>query len=405
MSKEKMPHLAKVSPTLYRCRRCGMCGNKVNASVPYICPVRESTAGFDHFYARGKTVIAQALLEGKIEPSKELSEALFSCTLCSNCMTQCGSLDQDTGEALVDTTAIVQAMRADFLQNHPDWIDPAYQGVLQATRQYNNPWGLPRSAREKWAQRMGLKHALQKPAPVLLFIGCTMASSQALSERAKKAAEILQKAGVDFAILGKDEPCCGSVQKRIGDPALAGAMRDENITLFNRLGCNTIVTLCAGCSSMLKKEYADAPTKLEPRVVHIVEFLPKLLQEKKLVLKKTASLRAAYHDPCHLGRYLGIYDEPREILNALPGVTLLERAATRENTICCGAGGGMRVFESGVLAEQIGRAAVESAAATGAEALVTACPFCEMNLDAAAKNANSHIRICDIIDLVHEALA
>ena len=252
---------------------------------------------------------------------------------------------------------------------------------------------------------MGLKQAGKEPAPVLLFVGCTMASSQALSGRAKKAAQILQKAGVDFAVLGKDEPCCGSVQKRIGDPALAGAMRDENIRLFNRLGCTTIVTLCAGCSSMLKKEYADAPAKLEPRVVHIVEFLPKLLQEKKLVLKKTASLRAAYHDPCHLGRYLGIYDEPRDILNALPGVTLLERTATRENTICCGAGGGMRVFESGVLAEQIGRAAVESAAATGAEALVTACPFCEMNLDAAAKNANSHIRICDIIDLVHEALA
>jgi Fe-S oxidoreductase len=319
-------------------------------------------------------------------------------------MTQCGSLNQDTGEALVETTTIVQAMRADFLQNHPEWIDPAYQGVLQTTRQYNNPWGLPRTAREKWAHRMGLKHALQELAPVLLFIGCTMASSQALSEQAKKAAEILQQAGVDFAILGKDEPCCGSVQKRIGDPALAGAMRDENISLFNRLGCTTIVTLCAGCSSMLKKEYADAPTKLEPKVVHIVEFLPELMKEKRLHLKKTLSLRAAYHDPCHLGRYQDIYDEPREILNALPGVTLLERTATRENTICCGAGGGMRVFESGVLAEQIGRTAVESAAATGAEVLVTACPFCEMHLDAAAKNVNSRIRICDILDLVHKAL-
>jgi Fe-S oxidoreductase len=319
-------------------------------------------------------------------------------------MTQCGSINQETGEALVDTTAIVQAMRADFLQNHPEWIDPAYQGVLQATRQYHNPWGLPRTARGKWAQRMGLKHALQEPAPVLLFIGCTMASSQALSERAQKAAQILLKAGVDFAILGKDEPCCGSVQKKIGDFELAHAMREENIGLFNRLGCTTIVTVCAGCSSMLKKEYGDAHIKLEPKVVHIVELLPKLIKEKQLALKKMASLRAAYHDPCHLGRYLGIYEEPREVLNALPGVTLLERTATRENTICCGAGGGMRVFESGELAERIGRAAVDSAAETGAEALVTACPFCEMNLDAAARNANSPIRICDIIDLVHEAL-
>jgi len=251
---------------------------------------------------------------------------------------------------------------------------------------------------------MGLKHAQKEPAPVLLFIGCTMASSQILSERAKKAAQILQKAGVDFAILGKDEPCCGSVQKRIGDPALAGTMMEENISLFNSLGCKTIVTLCAGCSSMIKKEYGEAQNKLEPNVVHIVEFLPKLIKEKKLVLKKTPSLRATYHDPCHLGRYLGIYDEPREILSALPGLTLLERTATKENTICCGAGGGMRIFESGVLAEQIGRAAVESAAGIGAEALVTACPFCEMNLDAAAKNLNNQIRIYDIIDLVYEAI-
>lgn len=402
--KEQMDNLKKVSQTLYSCRRCGMCGNKATAAVPYICPVRESTAGFDHFYARGKTVIAQGILEGTIEPSRELAEVLFSCTLCSNCMTQCGSLDQDTGEALVDTISIVKALRADFLQNHPEWIDPAYHNALNATRQYHNPWGLPRTARDKWAQKMGLKRARKEPAPVLLFIGCTMASSPTLSERAQKAALILQKAGVDFAILGKDEPCCGSVQSRIGDLTLANAMMEENIGLFNRLGCKTIVTLCAGCTSMLKKEYGAAQTKLEPNVVHIVEFLPKLLKEKKLALRSRPALRITYHDPCHLGRYLGIYDEPRDILNALPGVTLLERAATKENTICCGAGGGMRIFERGVIAEQIGRAAVESAAGTGAEALVTACPFCEMNLDTAAKSLNHQIRIYDIIDLVYEAI-
>jgi Fe-S oxidoreductase len=319
-------------------------------------------------------------------------------------MTQCGSINQDTGEEMVDTTGIVKALRADFLQNHPEWIDPAYRAALNATRQYHNPWGLPRAARDKWAHTMGLKRARKEPAPVLLFVGCTIASSPTLTERAQKAAHILQKAGVDFAVLGKDEPCCGSVQSRIGDLALAGAMIEENISLFNSLGCETIVTLCAGCTSMLKKEYGAAATTLEPKVLHAVEFLPQLIKEKRLVVKETPSLRATYHDPCHLGRYLGIYDEPRDVLNALPGITLLERTATRENTICCGAGGGMRIFESGVLAEQIGRAAVESAAETGAEALVTACPFCEMNLDAAAHNANNPIRIYDIIDLVYEAI-
>jgi Fe-S oxidoreductase len=404
MAKESMHNLKKVSQSLYSCRRCGMCGNKVTTGVPYICPVRESTPGFDHFYARGKNVIAQGLLEGEIEPSQELAEVIFSCTLCGNCMTKCGSVNQDTGEALVDTTKIVEAMRADFLENHPTWIDPAYRNILSSTRQYSNPWGLPRTAKEKWAKSMKLKNAQKEPAPVLLFIGCTMASSQELSARASKAAEIMSTAHVDFAILGKDEPCCGSVQKRIGDVAFAHEMMEENINLFNSLGCETIVTLCAGCANMLKNDYGETKEKLKPRVLHIVEFLPKLIQEGKLQLKGKHSLKATYHDPCHLGRHMGVYDQPRAILNALPGVDLIERYATRENTICCGAGGGMRIFESGSLAAKTGQAAIESAVQEGAEALVTACPFCEMNLDAAAGSSNNQIPVYDIIDLVYETL-
>jgi glycolate oxidase len=381
-----------------------MCGNKVTTGVPYICPVRESTPGFDHFYARGKTVIAQGLLEGEIEPSQELAEVIFSCTLCGNCMTQCGSVNQETGEALVDTTKIVEAMRADFLQNHKEWIDPAYKSVLNSTRQYNNPWELPRTAKGKWAKGMKFKNARKEPASVLLFIGCTIASSQALSARARKAAEILDDANIDFAILGKDEPCCGSVQKRIGDVELAHEMMEENINLFNSLGCETIVALCAGCTNMIKNEYKQAEVTLKPRVLHIIEFLPKLITEGKLHLRGKHSLKVTYHDPCHLGRHMGIYDPPRAILNALPGVDLIERYATKENTICCGAGGGMRIFESGSLAEKIGQATVQSAIEVGAEALVTACPFCEMNLDAAARSSNNHIPVYDIIDLVYETL-
>ena len=404
MGKESMYNLRKVSQSIYSCRRCGMCGNKVATGVPYICPVRESTPGFDHFYARGKTVIAQGLLEGEIEPSQELAEVIFSCTLCGNCMTQCGSINQDTGEALVDTNKIVEAMRADFLENHPTWIDPAYRSVLSSTRQYNNPWGLPRTAKGKWAKGMKLKNARKEPAPLLLFVGCTMASSQELSPRARKAAEIMSTANVDFAILGKDEPCCGSVQKRIGDVELAREMMEENVNMFNSLGCETIVTLCAGCANMLKNDYRETKEKLKPKVLHIVEFLPKLIQEGKLQLRGKHSLKVSYHDPCHLGRHMGIYDEPRAILDALPGVDVIERPATKENTICCGAGGGMRIFESGSLAEKIGQATLQSAIEVGAEALVTACPFCEMNLETAAKNPKNQIPVYDIIDLVYEAV-
>lgn len=406
MGKKEMNNLRKVSTFIYSCRRCGMCGNKVSAGVPYICPVREATPGFDHFYARGRTVIAQGLLEGRIEPSRDLAEVIYSCTLCGNCMTQCGSVNQETGEPLVDTVRIVEALRADFLENHPEWVDPAYRGVLSSTRQYNNPWGIPRTAKEKWAKKLKVKNARKEPAPVLLFVGCTIASSQELSARAQKAAQIMAGAKVDFAVLGKDEPCCGSVQKRIGDRKLAREMTEENIRLFNSLGCETIVTLCAGCANMLKNDYKEAAGTLTPKVLHIVEFLPQLIQGGKLALGGSKhSLKVAYHDPCHLGRHMGIYDEPRAILAAVPDIAVVEREATKENTICCGAGGGMRLFETGSLAEEIGARALESAAEAGAEALVTACPFCEMNLSAASKGLDSRLPVYDVIDLVYEALS
>jgi len=404
MNKRQMKKLSAVKGYIYNCRKCGACGGKVTARVPYVCPVREATPGFEHFYSRGKIIIAQGMLEGSIAPSASLAEAMYSCTLCGNCMVQCGAIDQETGQPLVNTTKIVEAMRADLLGQNPELVDSAYRALLKSTRQYDNPWGVPRATKGKWTKGLGLKDAQKEQAPVLLFTGCTVPSNPSLLERAKKAAAILKKAGVDFAVLGQHEPCCGSVQKRIGDFELAREMMEKNISLFNATGCDTMVTLCAGCCSMLKNEYAEAETALKPKVLHFVEFLEKLIAKKKFSFPGNKSLSVAYHDPCHLGRHLGVFDAPREILQSLPGVKLVERAATRENTICCGAGGGMRIFSNGTIAEDIGVKAAMAAQQAGAEAIVTACPFCELNLSAAAKRLDSPLPVYDIIDLVSDAL-
>ncbi len=401
---DKNKALKDFSLAVYSCRKCGQCGNKVTDAVPYVCPIKEASPGFDHFYSRGKIVIAQGLLEGDINSSEELAKVVYSCTLCGNCLLKCGAIDRESGEPMVDTVGIVEAMRTDLLKEHPEWVDDEYKALLTTTNQYDNPWGVPRSVKEKWAKKLSLPNALQKSSEVLLFVGCTAASNPALNARAIKAAEILLKAGVDLSILGKDEPCCGSVQKRIGAADQARVMMNKNISLLNKTECKTIVTLCAGCANALKNDYSKGKEKLKPRVLHLVEFLAQLLKTGKLQLDKNQNRKVTYHDPCHLGRHMEIYDAPREVLKALPGIEFVERTATRENTICCGAGGGMRLFESGTLAGKIGQAAVESAAQTGAETLVTACLFCEMNLEASAKIMNSQIRVDDIIDLVHEAV-
>ncbi len=402
--KNRRKALKAVGRSVYSCRKCGQCGNKVTGMVPYICPVREASPGFDHFYSRGKIVIARGLLEGELEPSRELAEVIYSCTLCGNCMLKCGAVDRDTGGPLVDTVGIVEAMRSDFLEEHPEWVDDAYKAMLTATHQYDNPWGVPRSAKDKWIKKLSVPNALQTPSEVLLYAGCTTASNPALHTRAVKAAEILMKAQVDCAVLGKDEPCCGSVQRRIGAVAQADEMMNRNIRLFNKTGVKTIVTLCAGCANALKNDYGSGEEKLVANVLHIVEFLARLLKNGSLKPEKHLNRKVTYHDPCHLGRHMGVYDAPREVLNALPGVEVVERAATRENTICCGAGGGMRIFESGNFASKTGRAALESAAQTGAEALVSACPFCEMNLEAARTTTGSGPAVQDILDVVHETI-
>ena len=402
MGKQEMKDLSLVSHFIYNCRKCGLCGSKFTARVPYVCPVKESTGGFEHSTARGKIILAQGLLEGAIRPSRELAEIIYTCTLCGNCQIQCGSIDNSTGLPLVDTTRVIEAMRADLLREHPELVDQAYQTMFNSTRQYDNPWGLPRTVKERWAKGLFLKDARKEPHEVLLFTGCTIPSNPALGARARKAALILKKAGVDFAVLGKNEPCCGSVQKRVGATDLAQEMMKRNVTLLNSLGSSAIITLCAGCYHMLKQEYQTGETPLKPKVYHFVEFLSHLIKKETLSFKKKKTLTVTYHDPCHLGRTMRIFEPPREILKALPGITLVERVATRENTICCGAGGGMRLFGGGILAEEIGKAAVLAARDAGAEAVVTACPFCELNLDAAARQLGFPLAVYDITDLVSE---
>jgi len=287
MVKSTMRELKKVRRFIYSCRKCGVCRYKMTGKMPYVCPVKQASPGFETFSSRGKIILAQALLEGQIEPSAGLASAAYSCTMCGNCMTQCGATDPDTNSPLVDNPAIVEALRADLLREHPEYVPEAYHHALAVTRQYGNPWGMPRSARGKWAKGLKIKDAQKEHADVLLFAGCTMSLNPELTPRIKKAVAVLQAAGADLGILGAAEPCCGSVQQRIGARELAAEMIANNVKQLNSLGSTAIVTLCAGCCNMLRKEYAHAEEKLAPKVYHLVEYLARLIREKNLPSQKS----------------------------------------------------------------------------------------------------------------------
>jgi len=399
---DHLKNLRVQAPAIYSCRSCGMCGNKMTSNVPYVCPLREVTSGFDHFYARGKIIIARGLLEGSLEMTPDLAEAAYGCMLCGNCMTQCGATDRTTAEPLVDTVGIVEAMRADLLHEHPEWVAQGYHLLLAATRQYDNPWGTPRSTREKWCRGLDLPRTAQDGTGVLLFVGCTIASTPALHARARKAVAVLRSVGINPVILGRDEPCCASVQRRIGALDMARDMVRRNTKALNETGCSEIVALCAGCANMLANDYRSAG--LTARVRHIVPFLAELLAQGRLALHHEYARTVCYHDPCHLGRHMGIYDQPRDLLRVVPGLRLVERPASGPNTLCCGAGGGMRVFEDGARALEIATVGLLSAREAGAVEMVTACPFCELNLDAASRSMPDGMPVLDIIDVVHAAV-
>ncbi len=396
--------LDRVSSSVYNCRKCGMCGNKMSQTVTYVCPVKEHTEGFEPFYARGKLIIAQGLLEDKIKHTPELVTIMYSCSLCGNCVQQCAMINPKTGLPLVDTIQVVEATRTDLLREHPEYVPPEYRRALAATRSYDNPWGVGRKYKNKWAYGLSLKNALKDKSDVLFFIGCTIAASPLLIQRARKAVLILQQAGIDMAILGGDEPCCGSVQRRIGDSALFEDMQRRNIELINSLNVKEIITMCAGCYHTLKKEYSQSGTFLKSQVFHIVEYLSSIIQRGGLSFEKPQNIKVSYHDPCHLGRQMKIFEPPRQIIASLPGIELVERRATKENTVCCGAGGGMRMLDGGDLAVRIGKDALLSAVEAGAEAIVTACPFCEMNLDTASQTLDSALPVYDIVDMVYDAI-
>jgi heterodisulfide reductase subunit D len=214
-------------------------------------------------------------------------------------------------------------------------------------------------------------------------------------------ARLLQEAGVDFAILGPDEPCCASKLRRMGDetfPAEAG----RRIAQLRGLGAATIVASCAGCFKGLHGDFARLPDGVLP-VLHLTQLLARLLDEGRLPLRHAVPLRVTYHDPCHLGRHSQIYAEPRRVLAAVPGIELVEMPRTGAYSSCCGMGGGLKLANEG-LQHRMGAQRVREAEATGAAAVVTPCQTCCIGLLNGVKEAGSPLRVLHLNEVLGRAV-
>jgi Fe-S oxidoreductase len=334
---------------------------------------------------------------------------IWTCTTCGACMHVC-PVEIEHIPKIVGLRRSRVLMESKF---------PAELGASFRNMETNsNPWGVGFAKRADWAEGLDVKRVQDHPRPEYLFwVGCSGSFDEEARKTARAFAGLLRRAGVDFAILGVEEKCCGDAARRLGNEYLFQSLAAETIELFARYGIRKVLTICPHGFNTLKNEYPKlldiAPALSDAakahfrtvEVFHHTEFLKSLVASGTLKVRPGASGALTYHDPCYLGRHNGILDPPREILGGLTPRKLIELRNHGEHSFCCGAGGGLMWTEES-LGRRINHLRSEEVIASGAEACATACPFCQTMLrDALKDKSREDIAVKDIAVLMAENLA
>ncbi len=360
---------------IMRCMRCGFCRP--------LCP----TWGFSEWDTgspRGRMMLVRGMLQGDLEPSEYIADRLYLCTTCGYCEWRCPA-----GTKTVD---IIEAARADLADLGLGRKSHHY--IEERIREENNPLGEAKEERTSWASK-----ELPQKGDLMYFVGC-MASyrEQGTAKATLNLIETVNPEG-GYSVIG-DELCCGSVLLRTGHREVAKALAEKNAELIKKSGAKIITTSCAGCYRTIRKDYELLGIDLNGvEILHFPELLNRWIDEGKLKPKNGEKIVVTYHDPCHLGRHMKVYDEPREVLKKL-GVEVREiPLRNRETSACCGAGGGVRAeYKDSALEAATER--LKQAEETGAKILVTPCPFCTFNLREAAAKNNIDMKVYDLVELV-----
>jgi Fe-S oxidoreductase len=280
-------------------------------------------------------------------------------------------------------------------------VHPNVKTALESTFRQGNPLTMPRDQRGAWASDLSLK-PMAEGTEYLYYVGCTPSYDPRVQKVARSLVTILQKAGVDFGIMGNQENCCGSEVRRLGEAGLFEMMSEENTETFKGLGVNKMFTTSPHCFNAYRNDYP----KNGMQVQHYTQILAGLVVGKKLEFSGRLEKSITYHDPCYLGKHNGVFDEPRAVLAAIPGAKLIEMDRSRTKSLCCEGGGGRMWLEGTNPGLRLAQLRVKEALETGAEVLATACPFCLLTLDEAVKHLNDEdkLRVMDVAELVAQAL-
>lgn len=399
--------------TVRQCARCSICKyiDSWEVKEPRFsksCPTNAYNV-FDAFSSQGRNDIIYAVLQGRLEydDSPNFLDYIFMCDTCGACDASCKRVQQ------MEVLRAHMDFRARLVEE--GYTLPQHMPVLESLHENDNTVFKEKASRGKWAEGLDVRRLAESAAEVVFHAGCQLSFDEELWSIPRNAVDILKRAGMDVGIGGSEELCCGA---RVYDMGYRGEFTkyaESNIEEWKRVGAKTVITACSDGYYALKRHYPDLGGKFE--VLHIVEILHRLIKSGLVKFSKQIPLDVTYHDPCHLGRRLaqapgyyipgtavdGLYDEPREIIKSIPGIKLIEMYRIKEYAWCCGAGGGAREaypeFSSWTAEERIAEAR-----AVGAEAIVTACPWCERNFKDAIERSGVKMKVYDMVDLVHEAM-
>ncbi|TXT65245.1 MAG: CoB--CoM heterodisulfide reductase iron-sulfur subunit D [Promethearchaeota archaeon] len=375
------------------CSNCSMCRE---VCPTYLISRKESK------FAGGRMRILRTFIEEGLKFSGDFIEMIAFCTTCKRCEEIC--------PIELDYVEILEKIRKDIINKAKRTIDKQNKFIPYLVEN-KNPYGEPQQNRMIW---MNKELNITSSGKYAYFVGCT--SSYRAKECAINTAKILSKILKEgFVLLKEDEYCCGSPYLRTGLVDLTFSYENQliefhledyikqNINTLKERGVKKIIFNCAGCYKTAKNDWGKfTESQLPFQLIHLSEFIVDKLKKKEIDFKKWPK-KITYHDPCHLGRHMGIYDEPRKILNAIPAVKLIEMEHTRQEAICCGAGGGFKAgFPEDSL--EIAKIRIKEALKTGAEIIATSCVFCKNQLNLAIQKMNKEIKVLNIEDIVADRI-
>jgi heterodisulfide reductase subunit D len=365
------------------CIKCSTCKYSYKEFEPS-CPSGEQFL-FESYWASGRIRIIRGLLLGDLEWNEELKDPIFACTTCGACMDSCQAPHAD------DIVNMIEALR-ELAVKH---IGPAknQEFLISRCEESCNPYGEPNSDN----QELKKKYQLPDKAEWVYYIGCT--SNYRQKELRDSTIRFLKKIGINFTLI--DEHCCTSPMIRTGQIDICKDYMNYNIAEIMNTGAKNVITSCAGCYKTLKKDFEKFGVEYDFEIFHTIEIVKEMLDEGKIKFNSEFNKTVTYHDPCHLGRHMGIYEIPRDIYKKIPGLKLVEMKRNRNFAWCCGAGGGVKIGYP-EWAVEVSKERLEEAKETGATVVSSTCPFCRTNLSDANDNYSFDMEILDIMEIIDQ---